>query len=674
MNKDASQINKHKSFTKEFMIITAIVALVVVVLMYLFRNVGSGNTNTDFSQRFQKYNDGWTLIIDDKKEIVDLPEHVKTGEDNVITLKKQLPASIAKYSVIATRNYHQKMDVFIDGRLVYSYPEDYKEGFSLLSDTWCIIPLQPTDYRSTLEIRLTNVTLRPLNNYIYDIYLGDDNSIIEHLKSSVFWPFISGVVMICFGFFLLGISFIYRKFTNQKPNTPMGLLLLCIGVWLCNRTRIPYFSSSNGRIFVLSLVALMFTAPFFFLYINRRNQEEKKLSIWCFRINLALVLLILITSPFIRYNPETLAMISYATIFLAIILHAYALGQVCFGEKSKNRLRKDILLDRTEFFGSLLFPIGGFLEIIVNSEQLWTDIGLPFRVFILAYSLMYMITIFWRTYLVAKDRMMVTERLQESQLELMMGQIQPHFIFNTLSSIRTLVRIDPDVAYNMLYDFSNYLRANVDNVTNLDGIQFSAEVNHIKSYVNIEKVRFGDRLHVEYDIGEGDFVVPPLSIQPLVENAIKHGVVKKMDGGTVTLRSYEEENYNVVVVEDTGIGFNQESASRVFSVAKSSEDGLVMESNQMALEALNAIKEKMVLLDEEGNPIVLQEVKQQKDLSGNGSEEHKSKGMMNIFMRLREMSDAEIEIFSQEGKGTTIKVMFPKAVDHEKHKEELKTF
>ena len=134
--------------------------------------------------------------------------------------------------------------------------------------------------------------------------------------------------------------------------------------------------------------------------------------------------------------------------------------------------------------------------------------------------------------MVVQDRTLVTQRLQESQLELMMGQIQPHFIFNTLSSIRTLVMVDPPIAYDMIYDFSNYLRANVDNVTNLEGIPFASEVSHIKSYVNIEKVRFGDRLSMEYDIQIDSFIVPPLSIQPLVENAIKHGVCRKPEGGT----------------------------------------------------------------------------------------------------------------------------------------------
>ena len=245
-------------------------------------------------------------------------------------------------------------------------------------------------------------------------------------------------------------------------------------------------------------------------------------------------------------------------------------------------------------------------------------------------------------------------------MELMMGQIQPHFIFNTLSSIRTLVRVDPDIAYQMLYDFSNYLRANVDNVTNMDGIPFSSEVEHIKSYVNIESVRFGDRLNVEYDIGPKEFIVPPLSIQPLVENAIKHGVCQKLEGGTVWLRSYEEPDCYVVEIDDDGIGFDQEAASAMMALYEEDDNKVGMESNAVATKIIQDLMQHMNLKDENGDPIKLGGPVKRQDLSGNGSEAHKSSGMRNIFLRLREMTDADIDIESQVGKGTKIKVSFPK--------------
>ena len=159
--------------------------------------------------------------------------------------------------------------------------------------------------------------------------------------------------------------------------------------------------------------------------------------------------------------------------------------------------------------------------------------------------------------------------------------------------------------------------------------KIASEVQHIQSYVEIEKVRFGDRLNVEYDIQESDFLVPPLAIQPLVENAIKHGVCKRPEGGTVWLRSYREGNNFIVEVEDNGVGIPKD---RLDAVLGNSEEGYFGDFGIGG---------------------------RRMDLTGNGSEEHQSTGMKNIIMRLKEMSHAELKIESEVGKGTLMRVVIP---------------
>ncbi len=104
--------------------------------------------------------------------------------------------------------------------------------------------------------------------------------------------------------------------------------------------------------------------------------------------------------------------------------------------------------------------------------------------------------------------------------------------------------------------FSKYLRANINNVSPTETISFAAEMDHIKTYVDIEKERFGSRLTVLYDIKCDNFTMPPLTVEPLVENAVKHGVCKRVKGGVVKISSWEEEDRYVVTVEDNGVGFN----------------------------------------------------------------------------------------------------------------------
>ena len=148
------------------------------------------------------------------------------------------------------------------------------------------------------------------------------------------------------------------------------------------------------------------------------------------------------------------------------------------------------------------------------------------------------------------------KKTKEAYIKVMMSQIQPHFVYNTLSSISTLITLDPNKAKVALDEFTEYLRMNISTLTNNRLINFEDELKHIETYVSLEKMRFSDRLNVTYDIKVKDFELPPLTIQPLVENAIKHGILKKVEGGSITLKTYKEDNVIYVEVKDDGVGFN----------------------------------------------------------------------------------------------------------------------
>ena len=173
---------------------------------------------------------------------------------------------------------------------------------------------------------------------------------------------------------------------------------------------------------------------------------------------------------------------------------------------------------------------------------------------------------------------------KEIEIRLMMSQIQPHFIYNALSSISTLIQIDPDKAQKALDDFTEYLRTNLAMMSETHCILFSDELRHIQTYLSLEQVRFAERVNVVYDIQETDFLVPPLSIQPLVENAVKHGILKKLEGGTVTLRTYREGNACVVEVKDDGVGFDPDG------VAKKGHIGLQNASQRIASMSRGQVK------------------------------------------------------------------------------------
>jgi len=152
--------------------------------------------------------------------------------------------------------------------------------------------------------------------------------------------------------------------------------------------------------------------------------------------------------------------------------------------------------------------------------------------------------------------------LADMKTKVMLSQIKPHFIYNTLSSIAMLCSRDPAKAKELTLDFSDYLRNNLDTLgkEGLSICSFEEELEHIRTYLAIETVRFSDRLKVEYDTREMNFSLPALSIQPIVENAVKHGICNKKGGGTVTISSERTDKGYRITVQDDGVGFDREKA------------------------------------------------------------------------------------------------------------------
>ena len=147
------------------------------------------------------------------------------------------------------------------------------------------------------------------------------------------------------------------------------------------------------------------------------------------------------------------------------------------------------------------------------------------------------------------------KELEDSRIATMLSQIQPHFIYNTLGTVEQLCKEQPEVASNLVHNFSLYLRGNFSELDHAAPILLSKEMEHVRHYVDIEHIRFPD-MEVRFELNSEDFLLPALSVQPLVENAIKHGLMGLESGGTVTVSAYETEKDYCVSVVDDGVGFD----------------------------------------------------------------------------------------------------------------------
>jgi sensor histidine kinase YesM len=148
---------------------------------------------------------------------------------------------------------------------------------------------------------------------------------------------------------------------------------------------------------------------------------------------------------------------------------------------------------------------------------------------------------------------------KDAEIAFLRSQINPHFLYNALNSIAALCTDEPHKAEELTLDLSQYLRSGFD-FKQLDSLTtIEQELDLVKAYLNIEKARFGDRLCVEYDVDANlDIPIPPLILQPLVENAIRHGLMSNLRGGTVKITVKKEADAEVsFVVEDNGCGMSE---------------------------------------------------------------------------------------------------------------------
>jgi sensor histidine kinase YesM len=155
-------------------------------------------------------------------------------------------------------------------------------------------------------------------------------------------------------------------------------------------------------------------------------------------------------------------------------------------------------------------------------------------------------------------RLAKEKEMAETNLRFLQAQIEPHFLFNTLSNILSLLDADLERGKSMLTDFIHYLRMALPK-TRGETTTIGQEIEMIESYLNIFKVRMGERLHYRVEIQDQikDIPFPPMLIQPLVENAIKHGLEPKIEGGELLIRGENRGNIVRVEITDTGMGFNE---------------------------------------------------------------------------------------------------------------------
>ncbi len=298
-------------------------------------------------------------------------------------------------------------------------------------------------------------------------------------------------------------------------------------------------ASCAGQIIIISFMAYLIAS----LYANSR---AARCVLTIFRVLCILSLILCIGNAFWGYaytvnghgHWQRSANVGISLVYLLFpILSFFAIILLTFFAK------KSAKINRAAFFIYTLFPVAG-----VIIDYTFHGISLTYAGFTVS-----ILVIYTSIYLTRR------KQLEAQKSALMLSQINPHFVYNTLSTIASMCDTSPKQAKYLTIDFAQYLRRNIDTLTSEELIPFEQEIDHVACYLKIEQARFRERLNVIYSIQCKNFSVPPLTVQPLVENAVKHGITKKASGGTIKISTFEEDNNYVVEIIDDGVGFDLEN-------------------------------------------------------------------------------------------------------------------
>lgn len=459
---------------------------------------------------------------------------------------------------LAFYTVHQYVDVYIDGQQVYSLKPSGELSVKTIGGNWIMIPFYREDVGKEIRVEITPV-YESLRSRQVEFLIGSRYEIfIAQLKQDL-PQIILSILAIFVGSTFLGIA-VYRllRKSGSENLAAFGLVSVLIGLWRLTDTRFSSFLMPDKPIFLFYIsvgVQMIGLVPLIKSLQWRFNPVSRRILDWCC-VGTSVICIVLVLLQ--RFGGVDLRE-NFPVIHITL-----GVGAVIFlGDAIYDRLKypgnRENLLSQKE---PLILAVGVLADIVAfyvkgnSSSLLFTLIAMLVYCLVIGIKMM-------RSYfrqekqLAEQDRILAEQErlLTESRIATMVSQIRPHFIYNTLGSIEQLCELQPDAAAKLVHNFSCYLRGNFGEMDNPAPIRLSQEIDHVRYYVSIEKIRFPD-MEIQFDMRSGDFLLPALSVQPLVENAIKHGLMKLPQGGTVKISSYETDSHAFVSVEDNGAGFD----------------------------------------------------------------------------------------------------------------------
>ncbi len=452
---------------------------------------------------------------------------------------------------------HINMNIYVNGEWSFI---DSRSEMGLTPSGCCrqwaewIAP-ELTD-KDVVEIRLDNPHKsgngNAYNQWLNSIYVGDSYIFDSYMLKGGKAARITGLVIVVVAFMLLGVvlaSCLLQINLGEGAGRLGFFTAFMGGYFIMDTADVSLWSYSNiintyGLQLCIMLAAFCLVMCVGTCIKTRAKRAADIAAVLSLLTNMVLLVLCL-AGVMVIYDTAVYFAAAHAVIFVVL------LG--CLFYECACGSGDDIVLV------SYILLIGAALLDMADARlNLW-QVGICSKTVFLGLFLLHIVRIIKvvpENYRAAVQSEKFVAEVQNSRISLMLSQIKPHFLYNCIGAISELCRQNPDRAREALGDFSDYLRLNMESINCKELIHFSRELKHIEKYLKLEKMRFGDDLDIVYDIQAQDFFIPPLVVQPLVENAVKHGICMAENGGTVTIHTQSDGDKIIITIADNGVGFD----------------------------------------------------------------------------------------------------------------------
>lgn len=523
---------------------------------------------TDNVKVSQSRSDSGFVIVENaacqEVEAADTPIGVKKVYTFTLNEKPDSDTHLAFYTV------HQYVDVYLDGQNIYSLkPSEKNQMIKTVGSNWVMIPLYRRDAGKEIRVEITPV-YESFRDREVEFLIGSQLAIYKNRLFKDLPQLILGIMAVFAGivFICVALYNLYRKHRG-KSLAALGMFSVMMGLWKLTDTRFTPFILPDKPIFLfyVSVTMLMLgMIPLLQWMEGYLTQKSRRiLDVYC--ILAALICLIqLLLQIFGILDLREMLYITHIVIAAGVVS---AIGIAVY-ERIRYPQKPRLLVGNKLPYICVAGVIADVVAFYIkgNSSGLVFSL-LAFLLYIVFLGIATMFNYGEQELQLAETNRQLAEqerKLTERRISAMMSQIRSHFIFNILATISTYCKSDAKKADDALIRFSRYLRRNIKILEEEGLIDFQTELEQLEDYIALEQLRFQDMITFVKDIEVISFQIPPLTIQPIVENAIKHGLVEQDRSGTIMLKTEREDGVIVITITDDGVGFVPQECEKEDSI------------------------------------------------------------------------------------------------------------